>query len=49
MLARGLVADNELYYELEGKVPEIHLIGDSVEPRKIWEAVHEGFHTAREI
>jgi 2-enoate reductase len=49
VLAKGLVADNSLYNELEGKVPELHVIGDSVKPRKIWEAMREGFSIAREI
>jgi len=49
VLARGMIADNKLYYELEGKGPELHLIGDSIKPRRIWEAMHEGFHIAREI
>ena len=49
VLARGLIADNRLYNELEGKVPELYAIGDSIKPRKIWEAIHDGFHIAREI
>ncbi len=42
-------ADNKFYNELEGKVPALFLIGDSVAPRKIWETMHDGFHIAREI
>ena len=49
VLALGLIANNKLYNELEGKVPELYAIGDSVKPRKIWEAIHEGFHVARQI
>jgi len=49
VLARGMIADNKLYDELEGKVPELYVIGDSVEPRRIWQAIHESFHIAREI
>lgn len=49
VLARGLIADNRLYNALEGKVPELYAIGDSIKPRKIWEAMHDGFHIAREI
>ena len=49
VLARGLIVDNKLYDELEGKVPELHMIGDSIKPRRIWEAMHDGFHIAREI
>jgi len=49
VLARGLVSNRQLYDELENAVPEIYAIGDSVAPRKIWEAIHEGFHIGREI
>lgn len=49
VIARGLIADDELYSELEGKVPELYMIGDSIKPRRIWEAIHDGFHIAREI
>ena len=49
VLARGLIADNRLYSELEGKVPELYMVGDSIEPRRIWEAIHDSFHIVREI
>ena len=49
VLARGMVTNNKLYSELEGKVPELYMIGDSIEPRRIWEAMHDGFHIAREV
>jgi 2-enoate reductase len=49
VLARGLVAENQLYNKLEGKITELYAIGDCIGPRKIWEAMHEGFHIAREI
>jgi len=49
VLARGMVEDNKLYGELEGKVQELYIIGDSTKPRRIWEAMHDGFHIAREI
>ena len=43
VLARGLLAKAELYGELRGKVREIYLIGDSVEPRRVREATREGY------
>jgi 2-enoate reductase len=49
VMARGLIANKELYKELEGTVQELYVIGDSKEPRRIWEAIHEGFHIGREI
>ena len=48
-LAIGAVAHNPLAEELEGKVAELHVIGDAREPRKITEAVREGFNLGREI
>ena len=47
VLAVGLEAKSNLYEELEGKVPEVHAIGDCVQPRRILEAIWEGFRTAR--
>jgi len=49
VLAVGAVANNELAAALEGKVKELHIIGDAKEPRKITEAVREGFDLAREL
>ena len=47
VLSSGLKADNQLHEELRGKVPELHAIGDCVEPRKVKDAMWEGFRTAR--
>lgn len=49
VLAIGAVANNTLAAELEGKVKKLYLIGDAKKPRKITEAVREGFDLAREI
>jgi 2,4-dienoyl-CoA reductase (NADPH2) len=49
VLATGAVANNSLAAELEGKVKKLHLIGDAKKPRKITEAVREGFDLAREL
>jgi len=43
VLAVGMVPNRELLTELEGKVPSIHIIGDCSVPRKIGEAIEEGF------
>ena len=43
VLAAGMVPNRELLAELEGKVPSIHIIGDCSVPRKIGEAIEEGF------
>ncbi|MDX2221291.1 MAG: FAD-dependent oxidoreductase [Rhodospirillaceae bacterium] len=35
-------AEDRLYRELEGQVPELHVIGDAYAPRSVLEAVYEG-------
>ena len=47
ILACGYSSNNEIAEELESIGMEYKLIGDSVKSRKILNAVHEGFHTAR--
>jgi len=49
VLATGATPNQELYRELAGKVSEIHLVGDCVEPRRILEAVAEGFLVSQAI
>lgn len=49
VLAAGSSPNQELYQALKGKVPEIHLIGDSLEPRRIREAIAEGFRVGSTI
>lgn len=49
VLSSGLKADNYLSEELRDKVPELYVIGDCVEPRKVKDAMWEGFRTARLI
>jgi len=48
-LATGAVSNNPLAEELEDKVPELHSIGDARKPRKITEAVKEGFDLGRTL
>lgn len=43
VLAMGAVARNELVEPLKRAVPELYAVGDCLKPRKIGEAVHEGF------
>ena len=45
ILAVGYKANERLYKALEGKVPEIRCIGDSSQPRRILEAIDEGYRT----
>ena len=44
VIAAGYKANDRLYKALEGKVPEIHCIGNSAKPRRIFEANSEGYH-----
>ncbi len=44
-----LLANDTLYKALEGKVPELHLIGDGKESGMIVHAVRAGYHTAKSI
>jgi len=43
VLAMGSVPNNKLLQDLKGRVPEIFSIGDCVIPRRMKEAIHEGF------
>lgn len=46
VLALGLKGSDKLAKELEGKVKEVCVIGDAKMPRRIQEAIYEGFFTA---
>ena len=49
VLALGLKSNRELEEALKGKVPETYVIGDCVEPRRVINAIWEGFRFARLI
>ena len=49
VLATGSLPNKELAIQLQNRVPEIHLIGDCVEPRKIKEAIEEGFSVGSKV
>ncbi|MHB8918746.1 MAG: oxidoreductase [Desulfocucumaceae bacterium] len=49
VIAIGSLPVNELAGELREKVPELHVIGDSLKPRKVTEAIREGFDLAIRI
>jgi pyruvate/2-oxoglutarate dehydrogenase complex dihydrolipoamide dehydrogenase (E3) component len=49
VLAVGSKPDDHIAKSLEGKVPELHVIGDASEPREALEAVYEGEETALKI
>ncbi len=45
--ATGLRPQNELYLALQENLPEVYAIGDCVAPRKVINAIWEGYRTAR--
>lgn len=49
VLAIGLKSDNGLAEQVKGKVPEVVKVGDAVEPRKILNAVWEGYNAIRAL
>ena len=49
VLASGGKADDRLYEELRGRVPELHAIGDCLQPRDVEAAVYDGHRVALAI
>jgi 2,4-dienoyl-CoA reductase-like NADH-dependent reductase (Old Yellow Enzyme family)/thioredoxin reductase len=43
LLALGMTAENKLYPALREAAREVYVIGDALEPRRISDAVHEGY------
>ena len=49
VLATGPIADDELYLNLKGQLPNVRRIGDCVAPRKLDHAFYEGELAGREL
>jgi len=49
VLAVGSKPDDRIAKSLEGKVPELYVIGDASEPREALEAVYEGEEIAMNV
>jgi len=49
ILALGLKANQEMLVPLKKNFPEIQVIGDCLEPRKIYQAIHEGAFAGRAV
>ena len=49
VLAAGAVSNTALFKAVEGKVPEIHVAGDCLQPRRILDAIHDGARLGREV
>jgi 2-enoate reductase len=47
VLATGMKHQENLFEDLECHIPEVYFIGDRVEPRKVLNAIWEGFRLAR--
>jgi mycofactocin system FadH/OYE family oxidoreductase 2 len=49
VLSFGGKANDHLYHELDGRVPELRLVGDAVSPRRIHDAILDGTRAARAL
>jgi NADPH-dependent 2,4-dienoyl-CoA reductase/sulfur reductase-like enzyme len=49
VLSFGGKANDSLYHELDGRVPELRLVGDAVSPRRIHDALLDGTRAARAL
>ena len=49
VLAMGSTSNDGIYRRLEGRVPELYLIGDAAKPREIVDAVFEAEEVAIKI
>ena len=49
VLATGFISKRKLYDELKGKLPELYIAGDCIEPRTIHDAIAEGYRIGLEI
>jgi len=49
IIAVGSGPNHQLFEKIKGKVSEVFIIGDSLKPRRILEAIAEGFETAVKI
>jgi 2,4-dienoyl-CoA reductase-like NADH-dependent reductase (Old Yellow Enzyme family)/thioredoxin reductase len=49
ILALGLIPNQELNQALKENFNEVHIIGDCLKPRKIYQAIHEGAFAGRAI
>lgn len=49
VLVMGKTANEDLYFALKKKVPELHRVGDCVAPRAITQAIYEGDAVGRQL
>jgi hypothetical protein len=48
-MAFGGKADDALFHALDGRVPELRLVGDAVSPRRIHDAILDGTRAGRAV
>ncbi|MEE9202148.1 MAG: FAD-dependent oxidoreductase, partial [Dehalococcoidia bacterium] len=49
VLSVGVRSQNQLYEQLLGRAPELHLVGDAKQPRKAMDAIYEGAMVGRQV
>ena len=49
VLATGYRVDDSLYRTLRGKVDDLYAVGDCYAPRRVLDAIHEGYKHARKL
>ena len=49
VVALGVVSEDILVREIEGKIDNVYSVGDCSKPRKIIDAIYEGFRTALRV
>ena len=47
--AAGGIAEDRLYHELRGRMPDLRMVGDCVAPRTALEAIYEGPAVGRAV
>ena len=49
LIAVGFTPNNELFTQLEGKIPQIITLGDCKAVGKLFEAIHDGFYAGYQL
>lgn len=49
VIAAGVLPVNDLYEQLKGKIDQLHIIGDAIQPRRMVEAIREGYELGLKI
>ena len=49
VIAIGYAPESRLLEDLESVAPEVYAIGDCLKPRKVMDAIWEGFHCAKDL